>query len=139
MSYVNVMIHAVWGTKNREPILLGESRILLLEHIRENASSKGIFIDTIYAEVDHVHCLFGLNAEMSLSKAMNLIKGESSFWSNRQKLIKPYLYWADDYFAASVSRSQVSKVINYILNQQEHHKRLTFNEEYEEFIKNYQC
>ena len=68
------MIHAVWGTKNREPILLGESRILLLEHIRENASSKGIFIDTIYAEVDHVHCLLGLNAEMSLSKAMNPLR-----------------------------------------------------------------
>ena len=138
MSYVNVMIHAVWGTKNRESILLGESRILLLEHIRENASTKGIFIDTINAQPDHVHCLFGLNADMSLSKAINLIKGESSFWTNKQKLIKPMLYWADDYFAASVSKSQVPKVRKYIINQQEHHKKLTFNEEYEEFIKNYQ-
>ena len=129
------MIHAVWGTKNRKPILLGESRILLLEHIRENASSKGIFIDTINAEPDHVHCLFGLNADMSLSKTINLIKGESSFWANQQKLIKPMLYWADDYFAASANKTQVPKVRKYIIYQQKHHKKLTFKEEYEEFIK----
>jgi len=137
MSFVKVMIHSVWGTKNRECILLSEPRNLLLVHIRENAKSKGIFIDTINAEPEHVHCLLGLNADMALSKAMNLIKGESSFWANQQKLIKPKLYWADDYFAVSVSESQLPKVREYIRNQHEHHKRLTFTEEYEKFIKAY--
>jgi len=138
MSFVKVMIHSVWGTKNRERILLNSSRSLILEHIKENAKSKGIFIDTINAEPEHVHCLFALNANMALSKAMNLIKGEVSFWANQKKLIKPKLDWADDYFAASVSESQLQKVREYIRNQQEHHKKLTFTEEYEKFIKAYQ-
>jgi REP element-mobilizing transposase RayT len=127
----------VWGTKNRERILLNNPRSLILEHIKENAVLKGIFIDTINAEPEHVHCLFALNANMALSKAMNLIKGESSFWANQQKLFKPKLDWADDYFAASVSESQLPKVREYIRNQQEHHKRSTYTEEYEKFIKAY--
>ncbi|OFX54349.1 MAG: transposase [Bacteroidetes bacterium GWA2_30_7] len=138
MSFVKVMIHSVCGTKNGERILLNSSRSLILEHIKENAKTKGIFIDTINAEPEHVHCLFALNADMALSKAMNLIKGEASFWANQKNLIKPKLDWADDYFAASVSESQLQKVREYIRNQQEHHKKLTFTEEYEKFIKAYQ-
>lgn len=138
MSFVKVMIHSVWGTKNRAHILLNKTRGLILEHIKENAKAKGIFIDTINAEPEHVHCLFALNANMALSKALNLIKGEASFWANQQNLIKPKLDWADDYFAASVSESQLPKVREYIRNQQEHHKKLTFIKEYEKFIKVYQ-
>ena len=137
MSFVKVMIHSVWGTKNRKRILLTEPRNFILSHIRENAKSKEIYIDTINAEPEHVHCLFALNADMALSKAMNLIKGEASFWANKQKLINPKLDWADDYFATSVSESQLPKVREYIRNQQEHHKKITLTEEYEKFIKAY--
>lgn len=129
------MIHAVWRTKNSERILSPEPRNLLLKHIRENAKEKGIYIDTINAEPEHVHCLFSLNADMSLSKALQLIKGEASFWANKRKLIKSKLYWADDYYAISVSESQVPKVRAYIQNQQEHHRKLYFTEEYEAFSK----
>ncbi len=138
MSYVNVMIHSVWGTKNRERILLPEPRNLLLKHIRENAKDKGIYIDTINAEPEHVHCLFSLNADMSVSTVLQLIKGEASFWANQQKLIRPKLIWAVDYYAGSVSESQLPKVRAYIRNQHEHHRRLSFTEEYDEFMKDYQ-
>ena len=72
---------------------------------------------------------------MALSKTMNLIKGEASFWADKQKLIKPKLYWADEYSAVSAGESQSAKVREYIRNQHEHHRRLAFTEEYEKFIK----
>lgn len=137
MSYVKVLIHAVWGTKNRAHLISTDNRPILLDHIRGNAKSKGIFIDTINSQPDHVHCLIGLNADMALSKALNLIKGESSFWMNKQKVINTHFEWADDYFAASVSESQLPKVRDYIRNQDEHHRKLTFQEEYNKFLNSY--
>jgi REP element-mobilizing transposase RayT len=74
---------------------------------------------------------------MSLSKTLQLIKGEASFWANENNLVKPKLKWADDYFAVSVSESIVDKVRNYIKNQEEHHKKMSFQEEYEDFIKKF--
>ena len=63
-----------------------------------------------------------------------LIKGESSFWVNKQKLIKTHFEWQDEYIALSVGYSAIDKVRSYILNQDEHHKKETFTEEYEEFL-----
>lgn len=103
MAYVKVMIHAVWGTKNRERIINKSSMKIILDHIRENAKTKEIYIDTINGQPEHIHCLFGLNADMALSKAMNLMKGESSHWINKEKIFKTKFEWADEYFAASVS------------------------------------
>jgi putative transposase len=137
MSYVKLMVHAVWGTKNRERILTPDVMQLLLAHMKVNAKEKNIFIDTINGQPDHIHCLFGLNADMSLAKAMNLLKGESSYWLNKENLLKKKFEWAAEYFAASVSESQLEKVRNYIVNQEEHHRILTFREEYDNFIDAY--
>ena len=112
-------------------------RPLVIEHIKENAQLKKIFIDTINGHTEHLHCLFGLNADMSLSKAMQLIKGESAFWVNKNSLIKSKFEWADEYFAASVSESALDRVRAYIRNQEEHHKKITFTQEYQEFIDKY--
>lgn len=137
MAFVKIMIHAVWGTKNRELYLTNDIRTVIMNHIKENAKNKEIFIDTLNGYTEHLHCLLGLNADMSISKAMHLIKGESSFWINKQK-ITPYTFeWADEYFAVSVSESILDKVRLYISNQEEHHKKVTFNQEYEEFIRKY--
>ena len=137
MSFVRVWIHAVWGTKNRSNILTKDVRNVLFGHIKSNAKEKGIYIDTVDGYTDHVHCLFTLNADISLSKSLQLIKGEASFWSNKANLVKPKLMWADEYFAVSVSESIVDKVRKYIRNQDEHHKKMTFQEEYEDFIKKF--
>ncbi|MBE2226151.1 MAG: IS200/IS605 family transposase [Ignavibacteria bacterium] len=137
MSFVRVWIHAVWGTKSRSNILKKEIRNELFSHIKLNAKEKGIFVDTVDGYTDHVHCLFTLNADISLSKSLQLIKGEASFWSNKIDLVKPKLMWADEYFAVSVSESVVDKVRKYIRNQEEHHKKMTFQEEYEDFLKKF--
>jgi len=131
------MIHAVWGTKNREPLLSKELRSKVIEHIIENARTKDIFIDRINGYTEHLHCLIGLHADMSIAKAMQLIKGESAFWLNRQNFMKSKFEWADEYFAVSVSPSNLNKVRAYIDRQEEHHKGRTFQQEYEEFLNTY--
>lgn len=131
------MVHLVWGTKDREPVLADKKRKILFEHIRANAKEKKVYIDTLGGYTDHVHCLLSLGGDQTISKVAQLIKGESSFWANQENLILPKLIWAEDYFAASVSESAVQKVRDYINNQEEHHKKITFAEEYEKFLKGY--
>ena len=137
MAFVKIWVHAVWGTKNREPIL--EKSILesVCNHIKENGKLKGIFIDSINGYFDHLHCLMLLNADTSISKQMQLIKGESSFWINKNKIIKGHFEWAEEYFASSVSEDKLDIARAYILNQQEHHKKVTFKDEYEKFLKHF--
>ena len=131
------MIHAVWGTKKREPILTREIRRQVIEHMVTNAREKRLYIDTLDGYVDHLHCLYGLNTEMSISKSLQLMKGESSHWINKEGLTKHHFEWADEYFAVSVSESMIPDVRAYIRNQEDHHRKKTFQEEYEEFIKTY--
>jgi REP element-mobilizing transposase RayT len=137
MPYVKVMIHAVWGTKNRVHYLTPDLRSQVIQHIKENARIKKIYIDEINGYSEHLHCLFGLNADMSIAKAMQLIKGESAYWINKNGIIKSKFEWADEYFAASVSESVLDKVRTYIKNQEEHHKVITFTQEYNQFITKY--
>ena len=131
------MIHLIWSTKNRQPLINKELKPLLLQHIKDNGIKKGIFIDTLNCVSDHIHLLVSLGSEQTISKIAMLIKGESSFWVNKQKLIKTKFEWQDEYIALSVSFSAIDKVRVYILNQEEHHKKKTFAEEYEEFLKAY--
>jgi len=135
MSHVKIWIHAVWRTKNHERVLLKEIRTQLFKHIRENAKEKQIYIDFINGDLDHIHCLLALNADMSIAKTLQLIKGEAAYWANKNSLINGKLEWADEYFAVSVSESILNKVRDYIKNQEVHHQNISFQSEYEDFLK----
>src|SRR5678810_419410 len=137
MSYLKVWIHLVWSTKIREPLLSKEIRSILFPHIRMNAQQKGIWIDFINGHTDHIHVLISLNKEQSIGGIVQLIKGESSFWINQQKLTRERFRWQDQYLSVSVSESGITKVRDYIKNQEEHHNKKTFQQEYEEFMQKY--
>ncbi len=138
MPYIKVYIHFVWSTKNREPFLdTRELRQKVWHHIKENAKGKGIFIDFINGYQEHCHCLISLGSDQTIEKTMQLIKGESSFWINKNNLTKGKFGWQDEYFAVSVSESVIDRVREYIKNQEEHHSHKSFNEEYDEFIGRY--
>ncbi|RLD40299.1 MAG: IS200/IS605 family transposase [Bacteroidetes bacterium] len=137
MPFVKIWIHAVWTTKNRIPFFHQEIRQEVFKHIHQNALEKGIYMDIVNGYSEHVHCLFRLKNDQAISKVLQLIKGELSFWINRQKLMKSKFQWQDEYFAVSVSESQVDTVRNYIRNQEDHHKKKSFKEEYDEFIQKY--
>jgi len=138
MPFVKVYIHFVWSTKNREPFLDSlELRKKLWQHIRDNAKEKGIFIDFVNGYTDHCHCLVSLGVDQTIQKVMQLIKGESSFWINKQELTEKKFEWQDEYFAVSVSESIIDRVREYIKNQEVHHKNKTFQQEYDLFISKY--
>jgi len=135
MPYIKVLIHYIWSTKNREHLITKELKPLLLSHIKENSIKKGIFIDTLNCVSDHIHLLISLGSEQTIAKTAMLIKGESSFWANRENNLKYKFEWQDEYIGLSVSYSAIEKVRAYILNQEEHHKKKTFSEEYQEFLR----
>ena len=134
MPYTKVMIHYMWSTKRRYPLITKELKPLLLSHIKENSITKGIFIDCLNCVEDHIHLLISLGVEQTISKVSMLIKGESSHWINDQKLTKQKFGWQDEYIALSVSESAINKVRRYIARQEEHHKKITFMQEYEAFL-----
>lgn len=139
MSFVQIWVHVVWGTKNREPVLSKSIHDQICKHIKENAMLKNIYIDSINGYHDHLHCLMQLNSELSMAKQIQLIKGESSFWINNTKVLKQKFHWANEYFAVSVSGDKLKTIRGYISNQQEHHKKITFQQEYESFLKHFDC
>jgi putative transposase len=137
MPYVKNWLHCVWGTKNRAKFLLGDTKFDAINHIRENARVKGIYIDFLNGYTEHLHCLLSLNHDQSLSKVMQLIKGESSFWINKNSLIRYKFEWAEEYFGISISESHLPNVRGYIKNQEQHHRNKTWEEEYDELIDKY--
>jgi len=137
MSFVKIWVHVVWSTKNREPILNKEVRHSLFNHIKSYGKEKEIYIDFINGYVEHIHCLIALNADSTISKTIQLLKGESSHWANENGLLRNKLEWAKEYFAVSVSESMIDKVRDYIKNQEEHHKKISFSKEVESFIEKY--
>lgn len=135
MGYIKVYVHFVWTTKDRKPILSKEIRETVFSHIRENARDKGIFIDFIGGYLDHVHCLISLNSDQRISETIMLIKGESSHWINKNKLIKTKFEWQKEYYGISVNLKDLFRVREYIRTQEDHHSKYSFQREYEEFKK----
>lgn len=101
----------------------------LIEHIRANCLEKGIYLDRLGGWSDHLHLLISLGREQDIAKVLMLIKGESAHWLNQQKLVRGKFYWQDDYFAISVSESQVDRVRKYIEGQEEHHRAKPLDKE----------
>ncbi len=84
-----------------------------------------------------MHCLVSLIQKQTIADIAQLMKGESSYWINKNKLTAEKFEWQDEYFAVSVSEKDVNKVREYIKNQEEHHSTKTFAQEYDLFIKKY--
>ena len=135
MPFIKVYIHFVWSTKNRVPYLNTlDLRKSMWKHIKENSVRKGVFVDYVNGYNDHCHCFISLGSEQTISKVMQLIKGESAFWFNNQKFISEKFQWQDEYFAVSVSESNIEKVRNYIKNQEMHHYKKSYQDEFQEMI-----
>jgi REP element-mobilizing transposase RayT len=135
MPHIEVFAHLVWSTKYREPLLERRVRQTVFDHIKLNARNKDIHIDTLGGYIDHMHSLVSLSPEMSISKMMQLIKGESSFWINRERLLPKKFEWQDEYYAVSVSPDQLDRVRQYIAEQESHHRMKTFEEEVKLMMK----
>lgn len=137
MPYIRIWVHLIWSTKNREKLINKQLKPMLLNHIIENAKQKKIYLDKINCVEEHCHCLISLGASQSISKVAFLLKGESSHWVNENERSPIYFEWQDEYIAVSVSESQIEKVRAYIINQEEHHRKKSFQEEYDLFMEKF--
>ena len=137
MSYVKIWVHLVFSTKNREPLLSKEIRNNVCKHIIVNCKEKNIFLQSINGYVEHIHCLIALGKDQTMAQIAHQIKGESSFWINKNLYLEQTFQWQDDYFAVSVSESQLDRVVAYIKNQDIHHANKSFADEVNEFNNKY--
>lgn len=136
MSYAKVYIHFVFTTKKRFPFLSSpQLRKKVWLHIKDYSNEKGISAEIVGGYNDHCHCLISMNRDQKMSEIMKLIKGESSYWINKNNLCNETFAWQDQYFAISVSESIVNRVRDYIRNQENHHKKKDFQEEYNRIVK----
>ena len=125
-TFTSILIHAIFSTKNREPLLVAELRARLLPYmggiIRE---LKGTAL-LINGVEDHVHVLSSLPSTISLADFMRELKGVSSGWVNDTGGISSPFGWQTGYAAFSVSKSIMETAHTYVAHQEEHHKRMTF-------------
>ena len=128
-SLTKIIVHAVFSTKNREPLLATAVRNDLFAYIVGILNSLDCITLAINGTEDHVHGLMVMSKTISLSKMMEEMKGGSSRWLNSHATTKGRFAWQAGYGAFSVSESQASKVINYIEGQEEHHRKTTFQDE----------
>ncbi|HEX5221498.1 MAG TPA: IS200/IS605 family transposase [Verrucomicrobiae bacterium] len=130
MSYVSSYHHCVFSTKERRPLIsatLAERLWPFLGGIARQNKMKAVEIGGVE---DHVHILLSIPPTMSIAKAMQLIKGGSSKWVHETFPDQREFGWQEKYGAFSVSESRVEAVVDYIRGQPEHHKRVTFQEEF---------
>ena len=134
-SFVSVHIHCVWSTKNREPLLhskLGERLWPYLGGIARQNRMKALAIG---GAADHVHTLVSLPATLSVAKAVQLLKGNSSKWIHETFPKMRSFEWQKGYGAFSVGVSAIDAKVAYIRNQTEHHRTRTFREEFKAMLR----
>jgi putative transposase len=136
-SKVRIYVHLIWGTYKHEQILNRELRLKIFQHLVERANELKIVINKMNIQPEHVHIGLELPAAQSIADVAKNLKGESSSWINDNDFLRGKFRWQRGYGAFSVSASQLEKVKGYIENQDEHHKRKTFQEEYKEWAKKY--
>ena len=129
MSYTNLNYHIVFSTKNRKPFLDEKITQRLYQYIAgiiKNTKAK-LFI--VNGQTDHIHLAVSLASDMCVSDFMRTLKTNSSRWIHEVFPELKFFAWQEGYSAFTVSYSGIEKVIEYIDNQQEHHKKMSFDEE----------
>jgi len=136
-SYSHCWLHMVWATLNRQRLLDKHARLELNGELVRYAKEKSIFLQASFVNTDHVHILIDLPTNQTIEQVAKLFKGSSSHWVNEQQLVQGRFAWQRGYGAFSVSQSQVERVCAYIANQEEHHKSVSFQKEYQRFVQAY--
>jgi len=134
-SFVSQYIHCVFSTKNREPWIMPNIRENLYQFMGGIANKNNIKLIAVGGIENHVHILLSFSSDISLSKAVQLIKGGSSYWIHKTFPNMSYFSWQDGYGAFSVGISQINKTKEYIANQEDHHRTQSFQEEFIQFLK----
>ena len=136
-TYSQIYIHIVFAVKRRDNLISKKWKDELYKYITGIITNEGQKLLAINGMPDHIHILIGLKPTAVLSSIVRDIKANSSKFINDRKWIAGKFEWQQGFGAFSYSHSQLTNVINYIQNQEEHHKTKTFREEYIDLLKLY--
>ena len=134
-TYTQIHIHAIFAVRNREALIAPEWRDNLYKYMNTIITDAGHKTLAIGGTENHVHIFFGYRPAQPLPSLILRIKRETSEWINKEGFSKYRFQWQEGYGAFSHSRSHVSSVIKYILNQESHHKKRSFREEYLDILR----
>lgn len=134
-TYTQLIIHAVFHTKDNQGLIKPDIEKRVYEQFRYQLEELSCPLVEIGGMPDHVHVLFRLDPKRSISDVMKQIKGGVSHWINQQDFLSTKFSWQTGYGAFTVSKSQMDTIRHYILTQKEHHRTMTLQEEFAEFIK----
>ena len=134
-TYHKIYIHTIFAVKFRRGLIQPEWKERLypvIGNLIKESGGKPIIINGVE---DHVHCFFHAKPSVTISEIMKSAKAKSSKWINENKLLRYRFEWQSGYGCFSYGQSQKNDVYQYILNQKEHHKKMSFREEYEKLLK----
>jgi putative transposase len=133
-TFTNLLTHIIFSTKDRAPFIAAELKPELHAYLGGMVREIKGKAYSINGTADHVHLLVSLPPTLALSDAMKMVKANSSRWVSDKWSSRKDFSWQIGYAAFSVSKSNVSPVIRYIENQEKHHRKVTFKEEFLEFL-----
>ena len=134
-SFSSSLHHCVFATKGREPVLIPQLRERLWPYLGGIARENGMKVLAIGGAADHAHVLISLPATMSVAKAMQLLKGNSSKWIHETFPALRSFAWQEGYGAFGIGVSGIEEACAYIRNQKEHHRTRTYREEVIMFLQ----
>jgi REP element-mobilizing transposase RayT len=137
-TFSQIYIQVVFAVKERECLINKNWQTELFQYISGIIKAKKQKAIIVGGTSNHIHVFIGLNPACSLSDLVRDIKNNSSKFINEKKLVQGKFSWQEGYGAFSYGHSQINAVYNYILNQEEHHKTITFKEEYLDFLKKFE-
>lgn len=138
VQYNNLYVHFVFTTLNRVPLIEEKNRARIEKYITGIVNNNDCQLYAIYVNPEHAHFLVSRSPNIDEETLATIIANSSERFINENKLCRGDFQWQSSCSAFSVSKGDVDKVCKYILNQKEHHKKKTFAEEYDEFLRFYQ-
>lgn len=136
-TYSQIYIQIVFAVKGRQNLIQNEWKDDLHKYIAGIIKGKEQKPIIVNGMPDHIHVFLGLKPAMRISDIARDIKNNSSKFINEQQLVKGKFSWQEGYGAFSYGQSQIERVYQYILHQEQHHKRTSFRAEYEELLKKF--
>jgi len=137
-TYTQIYIQIVFAVKGRQNLIPKENREELHKFITDIVSNRNQKLFAVFAMPDHVHILVSISPTITISDLVRDIKAGSSKLINEKVWMNGKFNWQEGYGAFSYSKSSIDSVVKYILNQEEHHKKKTFKEEYLDFMEKFE-
>jgi putative transposase len=134
-SFISQLLHCVFSTKERRPMITPELQTRLFSYVGGIARENKIKLLSAGGVDDHVHLLISMPSTISISKAMQLIKGGSSKWIHETFAEHRLFEWQEGYGAFSIGVGDIKRTTNYITKQAEHHDKMDFKTEFRAFLK----